>query len=105
MNDSDAINTYLADPLVKFDGTQKRILEQKWIALIVKGPEAWFDYRRTNDAIGLNNKLVKDNLRQDYIPYRFIYPDNERSYNREKYEAAIAVFGDDNINTKMWLVK
>ncbi len=105
VNDSDAINTYLADPLVKFDGTQKRILEQKWIALIVKGPEAWFDYRRTNDAIGLNNKLVKDNLRQDYIPYRFIYPDNERSYNREKYEAAIAVFGDDNINTKMWLVK
>ena len=105
VKDASAISDYIASPLVKFDGTQKQILEQKWLALIVKGPEAWFDYRRTNDAIGLNKKLVKDNLRQDYIPYRFIYPDGERSYNREKYEQAIAVFGEDNINTKMWLVK
>lgn len=105
VDDASAISEYLSDPLVKFDGTQKQILSQKWIALILKGPEAWFDYRRTDDAIGLNTQLVKDNLRQDYIPYRFIYPDNERSYNREKYQAAIAVFGEDNVNTKMWLVK
>ena len=105
VNDQSAIEEYLSNPLVKFDGTRKRILEQKWIALIVKGPEAWFDYRRTDDAIGLNSQLVGDNLRQNFIPYRFIYPDNERSYNREKYEAAIAVFGEDNVNTRMWLVK
>ena len=105
VDDSSAINEYLSNDLVKYDGTQKRILEQKWLALIIKGPESWFDYRRTGDAIGLNAQLVPDNLKQNYIPYRFIYPDNERSYNREKYEAAIAVFGTDDINTKMWLIK
>jgi len=105
VDDATAISTYIAGTKVAYDGTQKIILEQKWLALILKGPEAWFDYRRTDDAIGLNDKLVSDNLKQDYIPYRYIYPDNERSYNRAKYEEAIKVFGEDNINTKMWLVK
>ena len=35
VDDSSAINEYLSNDLVKYDGTQKRILEQKWLALII----------------------------------------------------------------------
>lgn len=108
--DADA-NAYAAQADVKFNGTQKQILEQKWISCIIKSGETWSDYRRTNDAMGLNAQLGGGmeesalSLRQKTIPYRIIYPDNERSYNREQYEAGIKVFGEDNINTKMWLFK
>lgn len=111
VDDAVAVNAFLAKPAVKFDGTQKRILEQKWVSCIIKSAETWSDYRRTNDVIGFNAQLgggLDESalaLRQKFIPYRYIYPDNERSYNNEQYQAGIKVFGADEINTKMWLFK
>lgn len=111
VNDAAAINAYIAGPMVKFNGTQKQILEQKWASCFIKTYEIWSDYRRTNDVVGFNPQLgggLEESalaLRQKFIPYRYIYPDNERSYNNEQYQAGIKVFGADEINTKMWLFK
>jgi hypothetical protein len=105
ITDRQLIETYLAHEKVAYNGTQAQVVGQKWAALFIKGCEGWFDYRRTNDVLGLNDGLVTDGLAQDFIPYRYIYPDSERAQNREQYERAIAIFGEDNINTKMWLIK
>jgi hypothetical protein len=103
------IDTYLSQANVAYDGTLKQLLRQKWAALFLKGCEGWFDSRRTGDATGLHDDLRSTenggNAAQTFLPSRYIYPDGERAQNREQYEKAIALFGDDNINTKMWLVK
>lgn len=95
---------YIADPLVKYDGTLKQLIGQKWIALFIKGSEGWFDYRRTNDVLGFN-ALIGPVANQRNIPYRYIYPDGERNLNRDQYDKAISAFGEDTRNTLMWLLK
>jgi len=95
---------YEDQPLVKYDGTLKQLIGQKWASLFLKGPEGWFEYRRTNDILGFN-ALIGPRAAQRNIPYRYIYPDNERNLNKDEYDKAIAVFGDDNRNTLMWYLK
>ncbi|GAA4307566.1 SusD/RagB family nutrient-binding outer membrane lipoprotein [Compostibacter hankyongensis] len=95
---------YYDQPAVKYDGTLKQLIGQKWAALFLKGPEGWFDYRRTGDILDFNSRIGPA-ASQHNIPYRFIYPDNERNLNREAYDKAIAVFGEDTRNTKMWYLK
>jgi hypothetical protein len=102
-------SAYLTHPQVVYDSTLKQLLRQKWAALFIKGAETWFDYRRTNDAIGFNEGILSAEKGtgiavQNFLPYRYIYPDGERAQNREQYEKAIAIFGLDGINTKMWLM-
>ncbi|MDR2138893.1 MAG: SusD/RagB family nutrient-binding outer membrane lipoprotein [Tannerella sp.] len=105
----EVISAYLSQAGVAYDGTLKQLLRQKWAALFLKGCEGWFDSRRTGDATGLHDDLRSTenggNAAQAFLPSRYIYPDGERAQNREQYEKAIALFGDDHINTKMWLVK
>jgi hypothetical protein len=105
VEDSQIIHDYLLQANVAYDGTLKQIIGQKWAALFLKGCEGWFDYRRTNDILGFNQGLITEGLSQDFIPYRYIYPDGERAQNKEQYDLALKIFGDDNINTKMWLIK
>ncbi len=98
------IENYLLEPVVVYDGTLKQLIGQKWAALFIKGCEGWFDCRRTNDILEFSKEFVPENMAQTTVPLRYIYPDGERSYNNDQYKAAIAVFGTDNINTKMWLL-
>jgi len=104
VNSSD-INTYLKQKNVVYDGSLKQLIGQKWAALFIKGAEGWFDYRRTNDVLEFNKQIIGESAGQLYLPYRYIYPDGERAQNNNQYLTAIKVFGDDNINTKMWLIK
>lgn len=101
-NDADV---YLAHPSVSYDGTLKQLIGQKWAALFIKGAEGWFDYRRTNDVLELNNAVNPEGAKQATIPFRYIYPDGERAQNKKQYDEALKVFGVDEINTKMWLIK
>lgn len=105
ISNTEIINNYLAQENVVFDGTWKQIMGQKWAALFIKGCEGWFDYRRTNDILGLNDGLVTEAIAQSFIPYRFVYPDGERQHNKQQYDIALQSFGEDNRNTKMWLIK
>ncbi|MEX6687208.1 SusD/RagB family nutrient-binding outer membrane lipoprotein [Danxiaibacter flavus] len=101
---ADAQTAYKSVPTVVYDGTLKQLIGQKWLALFIKGAEGWFDYRRTNDILGFDQKIGPV-AAQHTIPKRYIYPDGERNLNRAEYDKAIAIFGEDTRNTLMWYLK
>jgi hypothetical protein len=82
------IDTYIAGPAA-YAGTLDQILVQKWLALYMNGPEAWFDNRRTDVPFlppGPDLELVR-------IPVRFHYPSGEQSYNSDALAAAVSSQG------------
>lgn len=88
---------------VQFDGTLKRIMEQKWISLYFVGFESWSEYRRT----GLPDYIIPGPaVKQNILPTRFYYPDISKSSNRKQVEAGIALLGGpDDMTTKLWWAK
>lgn len=92
---------YLTQPGVAFDATRalEQIAVQKWIGLFFHGMEAWFDWRRSGlPAL----QPGRDNLNENRIPVRFIYPSSEQALNSDNRDAAVARQGVDDINTKVW---
>ena len=92
---------YLAQPGVAYDGRLETIIRQKWLASFMVGLEAWYDFRRT----GFPADIVPgpDNVNNNRVPVRFLYPDNEQTLNAENYKKALkAMGGTDDINTKGW---
>lgn len=94
-------DSYLVQEGVKYNGTLSQLITQKWIANFLKGPEGWFDQRRTGYPVFVTGPLAA----VSEIPSRFKYPTTEQSYNLEEYKAAVAVQGADEITTKMWYLK
>lgn len=95
------MSAYLAQPGVAYDGQLETIIRQKWLASFMTGMEAWYDLRRTGypSIIGPG----EDNVNDDAIPVRFLYPDQEQSLNADNYQSAIsAMGGTDDINVKGW---
>ena len=76
-----------------------QIITQKWISLFYTGLENWFEWRRTGFPI---LKAGPDNQNGGLIPRRLKYPLNEQSQNPEARQAAVAIQGADNINTRVW---
>ncbi len=111
LTDANALAAYLAQPLVKFDGTQEQIITQKWISTWSVATEAWMDWRRT----GLP-KLEGTSL-AGVLPVRFYYPLTERNQNAENIGAAngrleqtqYSPLGDDgaanSIYSKPWVIQ
>lgn len=96
-----ATQAYYDSPLVKYDGTQKQLIIQKWLAMLFRGSEGWFDFRRT----GFPEFVAGPMAFQPQFPVRYCWPTSEPNVNNDSYRAAIAVFGADDINTKMWYLK
>lgn len=96
-----AIEQYYQQPLVRYDGTLAQLITQKWLAMLFKGAEGWFDQRRTGFPAFKTGPLAAGRG----IPKRYVYPDSEGARNRENYEKAIADFGADNEYTLMWYLK
>lgn len=92
---------YYDSPLVKYDGTQKQLIIQKWLSMLFRGSEGWFDFRRT----GFPQFVVGPAAVQRVFPVRYGWPTSEPNVNFDSYTAAIAVLGPDDINTKMWYLK
>ncbi|MEO5999736.1 MAG: SusD/RagB family nutrient-binding outer membrane lipoprotein [Chitinophagaceae bacterium] len=101
---------YLAQPLVKYDGTLARIMEQKWIASWQASCEAFMDWRRT----GLPVLEVGWNSYRAKIPLRFKYDNTELQNNPTNSAAAVGKLeattynGPDGSNSswsKTWLVQ
>ncbi|MBX3239593.1 MAG: SusD/RagB family nutrient-binding outer membrane lipoprotein [Chitinophagaceae bacterium] len=92
---------YLTRPGVAYNEADalKLIGTQKWISLFFTGLEAWFDWRRTGYPALIAGR---DNVNDDKIPVRFIYPINEQNLNGASRDAAVAAQGPDNYNTKVW---
>ncbi len=77
---------YVAQPDVAFDGSVRRIIEQKWIASWTAAAEAWFDWRRT----GYPQLATGSQAIGPVLPVRFYYMTSERELNKANVEAAIA---------------
>ncbi|HZK62541.1 MAG TPA: SusD/RagB family nutrient-binding outer membrane lipoprotein [Puia sp.] len=103
-------NTYIAQPLVAYDGTLARIMEQKWIASWQASCESYMDWRRT----GLPALSIGYLSWRQQIPLRFAYINSELQNNPTNSAAAIAKLaptaynGTDGNNSpwsKFWLLQ
>jgi hypothetical protein len=93
--------TYLANPKVNYitaAGTwQQKIGVQAWIALYLRGFDAWTSWRKLDYP-----KLVKPALALSEIPVRYTYPINEQNLNSANYKKASADIGGDAVTTKLF---
>ena len=98
--------TYYTQPAVAYVGTSTeklgKIALQKWVSLFFTGLEAWFDWRRTGLPVIVPGV---DNLNNNRVPVRFIYPLSEQALNKANRDAAVARQGVDDINTLIWIAK
>lgn len=97
---------YFTQPAVAYTGTTQEKLEkialQKWVALFFTGLEGWFDWRRTGMPVIVPGR---DNLNNNKVPVRFIYPVAEQALNGANRAAAVTRQGTDDINTLIWIAK
>lgn len=82
---SSAYADYITHPDVEYDGSQKQLIVQKWIANWSSATEAWFDFRRTGypELHGVAGHTIAPEL-----PVRFYYPKDEQRLNKTNQEAA-----------------
>jgi hypothetical protein len=85
----------------------KQILLQKYVALFCNsGYEAFYNWRRTGfpefqqGGVGIGTPT-------NSLPYRWMYPQGEITYNASNYQSAIQsqFGGSDDISKLMWLLK
>jgi len=87
------------------------IWEQKWIALFFTGLEPYYEVRRWYVESGESFSGIPflepacENLNNDNLPLRFLYPGEEISLNTSNYEEAVNRLGENSQNAKMWLVE
>lgn len=97
---------YFTQPAVAYTGSTdeklSKIALQKWVSLYFNGLEAWFDWRRTRMPAIVPGP---DNLNNNKVPVRYIYPLSEQSLNKVNRDEAVARQGADDLNTEMWIVK
>jgi hypothetical protein len=95
--------SYFTQPGVAYTGTTPeklaKIGTQKWVALLFNGLEGWFDWRRTGIPTVTPGP---DNLNNNVVPVRYIYPQSEQSLNGTNRTEAVTRQGADNINTAVW---
>ncbi|MEA1786536.1 SusD/RagB family nutrient-binding outer membrane lipoprotein [Arenibacter sp. GZD96] len=94
------LGAYLSQNGVAYDGQLETIITQKWLASFLVGFEGWYDFRRT----GLPSFIVpgSDNVNDDRVPVRFLYPDSEQTLNSQNFEAVVSKIGGNDINIKGW---
>ena len=93
--------TYFDQSVVKYNGTLEQLITQKWIAMLFKGAEGWFDQRRTGFPAFVTGPLAAGRG----IPKRYVFPDSESAKNKVNYQKAVAAFGPDKESTLMWYLK
>jgi len=76
---------FIAQPGVAYDGTQKQIIVQKWIASWQAATESWADYKRT----GFPELHTGPMAIKAAVPVRFYYMLSERNLNKTNVEAAM----------------
>lgn len=89
---------YFDNPDVAYDGTLKRIMEQKFYALFFIDYQQWFEYNRT----GYPDVPVGPGVDKDAkMPFRFKYPAILQRMNRENYLDAVKSMGGDDFSTRL----
>lgn len=89
---------YFDNPATAYDGTLRRIMEQKFYALFFIDYQQWFEYNRTGYPDVPTGPGVASG---DAMPYRYKYPAILQRMNRENYLKAVQSMGADEISTKL----
>lgn len=91
---------YFDNPATRYDGTLKRIMEQKFYALFFCDYQQWFEYNRTGyPDVPVGPGVDKGNT----MPKRFKYPSILQRTNAQNYEQAKQAMGGDGFYNKlMW---
>lgn len=93
-------STYLLNPLVSFNGTLQRIIEQKWITMYQAPYEAWVDWRRTGFPVLVAGPTTRTG---GVIPRKLPYPQLEINLNRASLEAGPGVpVPIESLKDKVW---
>ena len=79
-------SNYITNTKVAFDGSLEQIMQQKWIANMFNGDEAYLDWRRT----GFPDLKAGPLAREDVMPLRFVYPSDEINNNSENNSVGAA---------------
>lgn len=95
--------TYCAQEDIQLKGTTAQKIEkigiQRWLSNFMQdGVEAWSDWRRLN----VPKLKPGPGASVTHIPYRRYYYPDDYTTNRENYEAAVALQGPDNFDTRVW---
>lgn len=97
---SSSASSYLATPLVAYNGTLARIMEQKWITMFQGSYESWVDWRRTGLPVlapSISNRT------SNIIPRRLSYPQIEINVNTASLEAGPGIpVPYVSLGTKVW---
>ena len=97
---STSTTSYLANPLVTYNGTLARIMEQKWITMFQGSNESWVDWRRTGLPVltpPINNRT------SNVIPRRLPYPQIEINVNGASLAAGPGIpIPFVSLGTKVW---
>lgn len=93
----DQYSDYIDNPGVAFDGGLglAQIMEQKWIANMFNGDQAYLDWRRT----GLPAFVAGPFAREDVMPLRFIYPADEININGDNYNIGASTLVETSYST------
>lgn len=97
------INTFLSHSLIAYAGSQEEKLEkiatQNWANFtVIQAQHAWAEYRRTGYP-KLEFQTDRSSQQSPLPPTRLLYPENERTYNAENYEA---VRSKDKLDVKVF---
>jgi hypothetical protein len=95
---------YLTQNAVALGGQDvlKKIITQKWLASMLVGYEGWLEHRRT----GFPELMVAaENLNNDRLPVRYLYPTPEQALNTANYQEAVSRIGGDNLDARGWWEK
>jgi len=101
--ESSEITDYIAaNPLGTGDAAKQRLAEEMWVSMYMNPTEAWSNVRRMNLNLPSNSATAQ-------MPTRYAYPENERSNNLDKLNAAITAQGwstsmtrEEEISKKLW---
>jgi len=101
ITEESVIQDYLSGPAAFNPANAlNQIYTQRWIALYPNGAEAWALVRQT--GVPQMMPLVFNYPGNEQMPRRKPYPVNERRYNTENYDAAVARMGGDSQYTRVW---
>lgn len=89
---------YFDNEKAAYDGTLRRIMEQKFYALFFIDFQQWFEYNRTGYPDVPKGPGVDAAL---HMPYRFKYPAILQRMNREHYLEAVSSMGSDDFDTHL----
>ncbi len=103
VTDQVAIDAYLAQPRVQFQGDAAGLTQialQKWIALFGQGVEGWSEWRRT----GVPNltPVPEAKTSDKSVARRLQYPNSEQSFNNANLQAAISNQGGATMTHRLW---